>query len=211
MPLTDDVEVRRRRSPQAVASAERREEILDAAVEAFADKGFNGSSIRDVAGRAGLSHTGVLHHFPDKAALLEAVLDRSVRAAGDDFQLDDRDAEHFLRGFIALAARDAARGVAGSETRMFRLIAAESLSASHPAHGYMRRWYARVRARAAEALEDLDERGLLTIPRGEIPVAAAQIAGLRDGLDPQWMLDPDAIDLVAAVRDHLSRYTSLEL
>lgn len=39
------------------------------------------------------------------------------------------------------------------------------------------------------------------------PDAAAQIAGLREGLDPQWLLDPDSIDLVACVRASLSLYT----
>lgn len=211
MPLTDDVEVRRRENRREVASAARREEILDAAVAAFADSGYNGTSIRDVATRAGLSHTGVLHHFPDKTALLEAVLDRSVGRAGDDFDLDDRDGERFLRGFLALAARDAARGVDAPETRMFRIITAEALSPTHPAHGYMRRWYAEVRAHAVRVFEDLDARGLLALPREDIPVAAAQLAGLRDGLDPQWLLDPEAFDLVAAVRDQLRRYTSVEL
>ncbi|WP_062464114.1 TetR/AcrR family transcriptional regulator [Demequina soli] len=211
MPLTDDVEVRRRESRQAAASAERREAILDAAVEAFAERGFNGTSIRDVAGRAGLSHTGVLHHFPDKTALLEAVLDRSVGRAGAEFELDESDGERFLRGFLALTARDVARGVDAPETRMFRMITAEALAPSHPAHGYMRRWYAEVRGHAVTALEDLAARGLLLVDVEEIPLAAAQIAGVRDGLDPQWLLDPEAFDLVGAVRDQLRRYTALAL
>ncbi|WP_062201503.1 TetR/AcrR family transcriptional regulator [Demequina salsinemoris] len=211
MPLTDDVDVRRRESRQAVASAERRDQILDAAVQAFADRGFNGTSIRDVAKLAGLSHTGVLHHFPDKAALLEAVLDRSVQRAGAQFDLDSGDGEQFLRGLVALAERDVERSVEAPETRMFRMIAAESLSPTHPAHGYMRRWYAEVRHHATVALEDLAERGLLRVPAADIPVAAGQIAGMRDGLDPQWLLDPESVDLVGAVRDQLSRYADLEL
>ncbi|WNM24777.1 TetR/AcrR family transcriptional regulator [Demequina capsici] len=211
MPLTDDVTVRRRESRQAAASALRREQILDAAVEAFSDKGFNGTSIRDVAARAHLSHTGVLHHFPDKTALLEAVLDRAVHRAGDEFELDAGDGATFMRGFVALAARDASRGVDAPETRMFRMISAEALSPTHPAHGYMRRWYSEVRGHATAALKDLADRGLLRIPREDIPLAAGQIAGLRDGLDPQWLLDPDSVDLVAAVRDQLRRYADIGL
>lgn len=210
MPLTDDVEVRRRDSRQAKASAERRDQILDAATAAFGEKGFNATSVREVASLAGLSHTGVLHHYPDKVALLEAVLDRSVQRAGAEFDLDDGNGKQFLLGFIALAARDAERGVAHPETRMLRMITAESLSPTHPAHGYMRRWFAQVRARAAAALEDLESHGQLRIPADQIPQAARQIAALREGLDPQWLLDPDAIDLVAAVRTELSRYADLD-
>ncbi len=211
MPLTDDVDVRRRENRQATASAQRREQILDAAVGAFGDKGFNATSIREVASRAGLSHTGVLHHFPDKAALLEAVLDRSVQRAGEEFDLESPDGVQFLRGFIALAARDAARGVSDPETRMFRMITTELLSPSHPAHGYMRRWFATVRHHAEAALTDLAANGRLRIPREDIPLAALQIAGLREGLDPQWLLDPEAIDLEAAVRARITNFADLDV
>ena len=54
----------------------RREVILDVASTAFAEHGYHGVSIRMVAKLAGLSHPGLLHHFPSKADLLGAVLDR---------------------------------------------------------------------------------------------------------------------------------------
>src|SRR3954466_5143961 len=52
----------------------RRQEILGAAVEVFSGSGFHKGSLRDVAERAGLSQAGVLHHFPSKNHLVEAVL-----------------------------------------------------------------------------------------------------------------------------------------
>lgn len=206
MPLTEDVPVRRRVSRQAIASAQRRVEILDAAETAFTEKGFNGSSIRDVASRAGLSHTGVLHHFPDKAAILEAVLDRRT-GAEHDLDLDPSDGLRFLRALVALAERDAADP---RRLRMFRIIAAEALAPSHPAHGHLRQRYERVRASVQVALTDLDARGLYV--RG-VPVAdaAVEIASMRDGLDSQWLLDPRAVDLVAAFRAQLGSYVAGEL
>lgn len=207
MPLTDDVTVRRRTSKRAIASAERRDEILDAAVEAFIEGGFNGTSMRDVAARVGMSHTGVLHHFPEKAGLLEAVLDRRVARATTGLELDPRDGATFLRSLLALAAHDLDNPL---DLRMFRIIAAESLSPSHPAHGYMQRWYREVRQSIATALTDLDARGhyVAAVP---IADAAAQIAGLRDGLDPQWLLDPDSIDLIGCMRGQLALYTDADL
>ena len=47
---------------------------MDAAVEVFATVGYNKGSLREVADRVGMSQAGLLHHFPSKEHLLEAVL-----------------------------------------------------------------------------------------------------------------------------------------
>lgn len=44
--------------------------LLDAAVEAFADRGFHATTTRDIATRAGLSPAGLYVHYPSKTALL---------------------------------------------------------------------------------------------------------------------------------------------
>jgi AcrR family transcriptional regulator len=54
---------------QEVESAASRR-LLDAAVEAFADQGFHGTTTRDIATRAGLSPAGLYVHYPSKSALL---------------------------------------------------------------------------------------------------------------------------------------------
>ena len=106
MPLTEDVVVRRKVSVRAQATEERRRQILAAAADAFATTGYNATSLRDVAGRAGLSHTGLLHHFPDKPGLLEAVLDDQIQRAAEAFPLESEDGETFLRALVAIAERD---------------------------------------------------------------------------------------------------------
>ena len=55
-------------------SRARRQEIIDAAVEVFATVGYHKGSLRDVADRVGMSQAGLLHHFPSKEHLLQAVL-----------------------------------------------------------------------------------------------------------------------------------------
>src|SRR5690242_21870986 len=52
----------------------RREEILEAALRVFAERGFRGTSIDAVAERAGLTRQGVLHYFPSKKKLFMALL-----------------------------------------------------------------------------------------------------------------------------------------
>lgn len=48
--------------------------ILRAALDCFADKGFHGTSIRQIADRAGLSVPGLYHHYKSKYDLLLAVI-----------------------------------------------------------------------------------------------------------------------------------------
>ena len=54
----------------------RREEILEAASELFATRGYRGSGILELAKRVGMSHVGILHHFGTKENLLRAVIER---------------------------------------------------------------------------------------------------------------------------------------
>lgn len=51
-----------------------RQASLDAARRLFSERGFEGASIQDVATSVGVSKQAVLHHFPSKAELHEAVL-----------------------------------------------------------------------------------------------------------------------------------------
>jgi AcrR family transcriptional regulator len=50
------------------------EGILDRAAALFARRGFAKTSVQDIADAVGLSKAGLLHHFPSKDALYEAVL-----------------------------------------------------------------------------------------------------------------------------------------
>src|SRR5690606_41597781 len=63
-----------RRRP-GYAPGGRRDAILDAAMDEFADGGYNGTSLAKVAERAGITQQGLLHYFPSKQALLVAMLE----------------------------------------------------------------------------------------------------------------------------------------
>lgn len=58
--------------------AERATEILTAAMELFAEKGFGPTRVVDIARRAGVSHGTVGLYYPTKEALLRACVDRMV-------------------------------------------------------------------------------------------------------------------------------------
>jgi TetR/AcrR family transcriptional regulator len=54
------------------------ERILDVAEEVFAEKGFEGATLRDVAGAVGLRTPSLYNHFASKDALYAAVLERGI-------------------------------------------------------------------------------------------------------------------------------------
>ena len=55
-----------------------RQAILDAALALFAEKGYFGTSLRDVARAVGVRESALYNYFPGKEALFEALLDRRV-------------------------------------------------------------------------------------------------------------------------------------
>jgi AcrR family transcriptional regulator len=55
-----------------------RERILDAAELLFAQKGYEGTTLRDIAGGVGLSNPSLYNHFDSKASLYAAVLERGI-------------------------------------------------------------------------------------------------------------------------------------
>jgi AcrR family transcriptional regulator len=65
---------------QRRAPAERPQEILEAALGLFVEKGFAGTRLDDVAERAGLSKAAIYLYFKDKEALLEGVIRQTIGA-----------------------------------------------------------------------------------------------------------------------------------
>lgn len=57
---------------------ERREQILEAALEEFSQHGFRGASINKIAARAGMSTPRLLYHFKDKETLYRSLLTSTV-------------------------------------------------------------------------------------------------------------------------------------
>ena len=54
--------------------------ILDAALDLFSSQGYRGTSIREIAGAAGVSTGNVYHHFPDKETIFQTVLGQYWKA-----------------------------------------------------------------------------------------------------------------------------------
>jgi AcrR family transcriptional regulator len=168
-----------RRGPYA-KTARRRQEILRTAIEVFAEYGYHGSSIREIAARVGLSETGLTHHFGGKAALLSAVLEE--RDAADGLRWST------LADLHSLIGQNAARpGIVA----LFTLLSAEATAPAHPAHEVFTQRYDAVRRGLAERVRTAQQEGTV---RGDLePALVAQILiAVMDGLQVQWLYDRDA-------------------
>jgi AcrR family transcriptional regulator len=98
-----------RRVPKFRRRAEARpDEVLDAALDLFIEKGFAAARVEDIAKRAGLSKGAVYLYFPSKEAIMEALVRRAVvpiaetaAAAVGHFEGSPRDAFMLVFGLLS--------------------------------------------------------------------------------------------------------------
>jgi AcrR family transcriptional regulator len=62
-----------------MSGKERREQLLDIGRTLFAEKGFDGTTVEEIADKAGVSKPVVYEHFGGKEGLYAVVVDREVR------------------------------------------------------------------------------------------------------------------------------------
>lgn len=175
----------------------RRRAIVEVAAQQFAQRGFVNATIREIAAACAISRAGLLHHFPDKAALLQAVLeDRDVKDH-DWFRPYARfpGGVGILRGMVDLAARNSQ--VPGL-VELFARLSVEATDRGHPAHAYFCERYERIRAGTARALRSAARAGHLR-PGTDPDEAAVCLTAVMDGLQVQWLLD-SRIDLAQHAR-----------
>ena len=145
-------------STAAGATLPRREQLLEAAAEMFAARGYHAVGIDDIGAAAGISGPGVYRHFPSKQALLEALCDRAMT--------------RMLAG--ARRTRSSAPDPAG---------ALEALVDLHVEFAVGERALLGVWAREQRALSDDVRRSLRRRQRDYERVWRGALAALRDDLD----------------------------
>ena len=192
----------RRSYPKGVR---RRQQILDSVIALLAQRGVDRASLRTVGDAIGVSHTALRHYFSSRDELLvEAYRTHEARAAGDGPAADASAVS------VIIEAAERNRSIPG----LVELYATLTTDALQEQHGLTRE-FVRSRFRSLrEALAEQIAAGQRTggdlgaggpaggdlsggdLSRGIDPMdAAALVIAASDGLQIQWLLDPDAVDV----------------
>lgn len=177
------------------ATREKREQILKAAVEIFGNKGSTNGTLADVAEQVGITHAGVLHHFGSKQKLLLEVL--TYRDQADVADLAEKHIpggpELFLHLVRTAIANESRPGI----VQAYTVLSSESVTDNHPGRDYFEDRYTTLRREVTAAFRELCAQEGVAEP-DTIATAAAGILAVMDGLQLQWLLHPDAVELGAA-------------
>lgn len=125
MEAVGEKKVRSRR--KRMTGKERREQLLDIGRELFAERGFDGTSVEEIAARAGVSKPVVYEHFGGKEGIYAVVVDREMRTLLD--MVGASLTSDHARGKIENAALALLRYVEES-SQGFRILARDSHAAS---------------------------------------------------------------------------------
>lgn len=142
-----------------------RERILDAAEALFADHGFAGTALRDVAAAVGLRTPSLYNHFESKDELYAAVLERGIRPVIE-----------LLAGFVGRRGADGMHRelleevvkLLGARPNLLRLVQFETLTGGARLTPALREWMSTAFERAAELLHD--DPGAKPWPDEQLPL-----------------------------------------
>lgn len=86
-----------------------RRAMLNAAAGLFAERGFGGTNLRDVADVLGMSRPGLYYHFPSKEKILEALIEEVTFSFAAQLEAmsfsKGQDPEDALRNVVLISAR----------------------------------------------------------------------------------------------------------
>jgi TetR/AcrR family transcriptional repressor of mexJK operon len=156
--------------------------IMDAAARVFLERGYQGTSVDDVAAEAGVSKRTVYNVFDDKEQLFRAIIGRAIETAerfSFEFASTTAQADDVEAALVALARELGASVLGGRVLPLRRLLIGEASRFPEFAADYYERAPGRVMTAIADALRQLGERGLLRID--DAGLAAEHFAFLAIG------------------------------
>lgn len=189
---------RRRGRPPRVS----REDVIDAAVELFARRGYAGTSLVAIASAIGVTDVALLHYFENKAAILRAVLDREDEPAR--LRMSEGLRPGGLQAVRALQEWGAVMQANPLTTSLQIVLGAESLSETSELHGLFADRYRYIIKRITRALQQGVENGEFRADIDMVYEAAAFHAFL-DGVRLQWFFTDGGIPMDEYCRTYVEQ------
>ncbi|PWC08631.1 TetR/AcrR family transcriptional regulator [Mycetocola zhujimingii] len=171
----------------------RKAQIVEAAASVFSTRGYNGGSLREIASQLDVGLTSLVHHFPSKTDLLEAVLVYADEKYIGEFDMIAHDS-----GMRAAVLDLVERNFGHPELlRLLAVLGTECSSPGYPGNQWFVDRYSRLREEYRARFEH--DQAVGRIPARRDPaVLATMLIGLWDGVQLQWLIDP-GVDMVATI------------
>ncbi|WP_129789768.1 TetR/AcrR family transcriptional regulator [Promicromonospora panici] len=173
---------------------ERRAQILLSALELFAERGV-GASLRAIGEAIGVSHAALRYYFANRDELLVEVY-RTHEARVHQAQADERSAGSEVSA-VAMMENSAERNrsIPGL-VELYATLTTDALQGQqHPGtREFVHTRYRRVRSDLAERVRAGQRSGAIAADV-DPDDAAALVVAASDGLQLQWLLDPDNVDV----------------
>ncbi|WP_438352409.1 TetR/AcrR family transcriptional regulator [Microbacterium sp. CJ88] len=181
--MPDDVPRRAKRGGYAKGDA-RKQQILDRAIEVFARRGANKTSLRAIADEVGVTHGTLTHHFGSLEELLVAVYLEGDRATDGRISIGDE----ATPVEVMIESARVNREVPGL-VQLYSMLMAAAIEDGHPtATAFADDWFSRVREHLAQRVRDGQRAGRIRTDVDPVAVASLVIAA-SDGLQTQWLID----------------------
>lgn len=154
-----------------------RKQILDAALRLFSEKGFARTSVRDIAGAAGITDAAIYYHFASKRDLFEALFEeRGITSALSELeQATITQPPQETLTSIAIVAL----GIMQRNKDFIKVLFSEAMSEDPVASEDYRMITERWRSGQARILREFVERG--DLPQFDVETAAHQLVVLAVG------------------------------
>lgn len=172
-------------------SATSRENILQAAAELFAQRGYAGVGVDELATRSGIAKTAIYHHFGNKDGLLAAVVERTAAAWIDGIKQSSAEASYPLERLD--------RALAGMRTlleekpwvlRLVQILALEVADDKPEIRATLQSLFQRATAAIVEGMEEA-----LGVPVPDGERIGKVVLALLDGISLGQHIDPERIPL----------------
>lgn len=192
-------------SPKQDVSDERKSQILDAAMETFAEKGFHKTRMSDIAESSGLSKGSLYWYFASKDAIILKLIDRVFEFEIKDLTAllnDDRSVEERLYIYTERGGQD-----------IIKMLKWMPLIYDFLALAYrqekIKKTIQRYYKKNLDLLVNLIQQGIDAgeFNPGSALEAAYAIGSIIEGTVMLWLYDPEQI----AIQDHIKSSTNLLL
>jgi AcrR family transcriptional regulator len=161
---------------------DRKQRILAVAQRLLTRNGWRSTTLAQIAGEAGVTPAGLLHHFSSKEQLLHAVLD--VRDADDDAHADR--AGDLISEISAVADRFyRSPELIGT----YAVLLAENVDPDAPLHDRLVARYQSAGDIIAELIRRGQRAGQFRMDM-DVTVKAVQILAFISGMETTWLLNP---------------------